>query len=366
MGNENVQAQVTMLNSTQFMHNQINSEALIALSSINEERALDIIKELQKKQNLKSPSNYLMAAASREPKINNLRIQKRVMQMNGSAFAQNPIDAESVEALSSIDEARAMDILRELEKKGSSVNSPGNYIKASVSREPPAGKGKGKGKGKNCKGEAAAGDWMSMMGMMMGMLMGKGKGAKGGWMSQSASGGWMGQDASGGWMSQDASGGWMSQDASGGCMGMDSSGDWMSQAASGDWMSQGDSGDWTSQGASGDWMNQGLSGGTSGDVSEGVKPRVQQRVMWNNANAFAQNPIDQEAIQALSSLQDHQAMAILKQLEENGASISNPSSYLKAAVCRELSGGGGLGGGGGGGVGGWMGEPFAKRQKMLQ
>lgn len=64
--------------------------------------------------------------------------------------------------------------------------------------------------------------------------------------------------------------------------------------------------------------------------------RLHKRCTWINGNVFPDTPIDKEAIDALGTLDIQRAFHILKQLEEKGEQVKNPSGFLKAAVGREM------------------------------
>merc|ERR1719311_853762 len=151
----------------------IDQEAVQALCSIDFSRALEITKDLETKGTVvANSSNYIKAAVSREPgggkgragkghevSSDGFDVQYKVHQrctwLSAMVFGgKGAINDEAVQALSSIDFKRAMEITKELESKGLQVANPSNYICAAVSREPGGAKAKG-GKGK------VSGAWLS-------------------------------------------------------------------------------------------------------------------------------------------------------------------------------------------------------------
>lgn len=64
--------------------------------------------------------------------------------------------------------------------------------------------------------------------------------------------------------------------------------------------------------------------------------KVAKRVRWLNANVFAENPIDDRALESMQGVAAPRAMEILKELEGKAeAGVRNPSSYLRTASNRE-------------------------------
>lgn len=62
--------------------------------------------------------------------------------------------------------------------------------------------------------------------------------------------------------------------------------------------------------------------------------RLMKRVAWLNDKVFVENPIDDQAIEALASVDLGRAFDLLKEVEAKAAEINHPGKYLKAAVNR--------------------------------
>eukprot|EP00435_Cladocopium_sp_Y103_P075108 s194_g54.t1 len=85
--------------------------------------------------------------------------------------------------------------------------------------------------------------------------------------------------------------------------------------------------------------------------SNGDDGKIHRRATWLNSNVFQDRPIDQEAIQALTTVGTARAMALYKDVEEKQEQVKNPSGYLKTAVARD-------------GGGGYVAAPAAQGQHM--
>eukprot|EP00913_Durusdinium_trenchii_P019553 g18380.t1 len=64
----------------------------------------------------------------------------RITWLNGNVFTAAPLDQEAREAAASLPLERALEILKDLEGKSTSVSNPSGYVKAAVRREPSGGK----------------------------------------------------------------------------------------------------------------------------------------------------------------------------------------------------------------------------------
>lgn len=64
--------------------------------------------------------------------------------------------------------------------------------------------------------------------------------------------------------------------------------------------------------------------------------RLHKRCTWLNANVFTESPIEKEVIDSLQSVDLKRAFEILKEMEEKGEEVKNPTGFLKKAIFREL------------------------------
>lgn len=69
--------------------------------------------------------------------------------------------------------------------------------------------------------------------------------------------------------------------------------------------------------------------------------RIYRRCLWLNTNVFWHDAITKSTIAALSTLEVEKAMDIVRGLENKASKVNNPSGYLRAAVRKEWSNGGG-------------------------
>merc|ERR1712228_338610 len=77
--------------------------------------------------------------------------------------------------------------------------------------------------------------------------------------------------------------------------------------------------------------------------------KIGKTIGWINKNAGLQQPLSyKDTVEGLSACKTSDAMKILKDLEEKGTDIKNPTAYVTKAAGRAAMGGGGGGGGGGG------------------
>lgn len=63
--------------------------------------------------------------------------------------------------------------------------------------------------------------------------------------------------------------------------------------------------------------------------------RIRKRGNWLNNNVFTKKPIDDDALEAMCSLELGKAMEIFNEIEAAGAEVRNPGAYLMSAVRRE-------------------------------
>lgn len=62
--------------------------------------------------------------------------------------------------------------------------------------------------------------------------------------------------------------------------------------------------------------------------------KVSQRARWLNQNVLVDRPFDEDAVAAMVGMGVHKAMELCKHIEENAASIQNPSGWVKNAAKR--------------------------------
>lgn len=85
--------------------------------------------------------------------------------------------------------------------------------------------------------------------------------------------------------------------------------------------------------------------GSSG-WGDDLERKLKKRVGWlNKEGGFGNNLVYDKIVEAAVGLDENSVMKILKNLEEKGASVNDPTSWVTAALRKE---GGGRGGGGGG------------------
>lgn len=66
-----------------------------------------------------------------------------------------------------------------------------------------------------------------------------------------------------------------------------------------------------------------------------TEPRLHRRAAWLNANVFWEGAINADAVHALSTIDKHRAMEMLRELEGRRPQVHNPSGYLMAACKNE-------------------------------
>lgn len=83
--------------------------------------------------------------------------------------------------------------------------------------------------------------------------------------------------------------------------------------------------------------------------------KIGKTIGWINKNVGLQQPLSyKDTVEVLSACSSSDAMRILKDVEEKGADIKNPTAYVSKAAERAAVGGGGGGGSYGGGGGGYV------------
>lgn len=151
---DKVWRRASWLNNNVFPDRPIDEEAIAAMSSLNVARAMELFKEVEEKAaNLRNPGGYLKVAVSREgtPTTTTTtrmplqaatldKLHRRITWLNGNVFTAAPLDQEAREAAASLPLERALEILKDLEGKSTSVSNPSGYVKAAVRREPSGGK----------------------------------------------------------------------------------------------------------------------------------------------------------------------------------------------------------------------------------
>ncbi|CAE7775065.1 FTSH10 [Symbiodinium pilosum] len=153
-----IHRKVTWLNANVFPDRRIDDEAIGAMYGLGLARAMELLQEIEEKSaDLRNPTGWLKTAAFREGlappdsapatprwtsgddgkggRADYDKLHRRITWLNKNVFVHSPLDAEAIEALASLSLERALDMLKELEGKGSEVKNPGGYIKAAVKRE---------------------------------------------------------------------------------------------------------------------------------------------------------------------------------------------------------------------------------------
>lgn len=150
-GYEKVSKRAHWLNKNVFVANPINDEAIAALNSLGVSRAMELFKDIEQKgDEVQNPSGYLKAAAAREgvggqhaasnnqgmgAAVSYDKTSKRVYWLNKNVFTESPIDDGALAAINALGESRAMELLKEIEQKGSQIKNPSSYLKAAAARE---------------------------------------------------------------------------------------------------------------------------------------------------------------------------------------------------------------------------------------
>lgn len=84
---------------------------------------------------------------------------------------------------------------------------------------------------------------------------------------------------------------------------------------------------------------RGSVGAARGTVPSAQSTKLSRRIGWLNANGGLAGPIQfSEVAELLSGIGDVEAMRILKDVEEKGAQVRDPTAYLKAAARRAQGG----------------------------
>jgi len=168
-----IHRRITWLNGNVFQDQKINDEAIGAMYSMGVARAFELLKEIEeKKEGMRNPSGYLIAAAKREglvpPGLSAApahasqedygKVHKRATWLNANVFKDRQIDQDAIAAMSSLGVSRAFELFKEIEAKADQMKNPSGYLKkaaqnegfgqqALIVHEAPVSRGKGQGKG---------------------------------------------------------------------------------------------------------------------------------------------------------------------------------------------------------------------------
>jgi len=148
---DKVSRRARWLNENVFTDRPIDEEAIQAMGSLPMPRAMELFQEVEDKAaQLRNPGGYLKVAVSREgtqarpaiyaqqrqvSQVAGDKLQRRITWLNANVFSHAPLDQETKEAAASVPLERALDILKDVEGKSSTVQNPSGYVKASIKRE---------------------------------------------------------------------------------------------------------------------------------------------------------------------------------------------------------------------------------------
>lgn len=131
----------TWLNAHVFWPGAIDTEAIQALSALDPQRAMCMLRQLEGTQSqVLNPSGVLLAACKNECQAEDgyvdSQIHRRCTWLNANVFWPGAIDASAVQALSCLELGRAMEMCKNLEAKGPHhISDPSRYLKSAVRRE---------------------------------------------------------------------------------------------------------------------------------------------------------------------------------------------------------------------------------------
>ncbi|CAE7606202.1 FTSH10 [Symbiodinium natans] len=96
----------------------------------------------EKAVQIKSPSNYLKAAAAREGsaavvsvQTDESKIHRRATWLSSNVFQDRPISEEAVAALMGLGTRRALELFKDIEEKQDQIKNPSGYLISAASRE---------------------------------------------------------------------------------------------------------------------------------------------------------------------------------------------------------------------------------------
>mmetsp|Transcript_51979 Transcript_51979/g.116619 ORF Transcript_51979/g.116619 Transcript_51979/m.116619 type:complete len:650 (+) Transcript_51979:3-1952(+) len=332
-----IHRRVTWLNTNVFQDKRIDPEAVQALLGIGAARSMELLKDLEEKaEQIKTPSNYLKAAVSRQagppagvPQgVDEAKVHRRATWLSTNVFQDRPISGEAVAAMLSLGTRRALELFKDVEEKADQIKNPSRYLIGAAARENPM-----------------AQPAQHMMPPVLAPAP-QGNFAPG----RSPSG--VPEDQKiqrrAGWLNTNVFPDRPIDDEAiaamhglGAARAMElfkdveekrdqvrnPSGYLKSAAAR-----EGGAMLALPPAQHSPMPMQGMLHGPEEEA------KIHRRATWLNANVFPDRKINQEAIEAMKSLGAARAMELFKDVEEKGEQVKNPSNYLKSAAARESAG----------------------------
>ncbi|CAE7504085.1 FTSH10 [Symbiodinium sp. CCMP2592] len=344
-----IHRRASWLNGNVFPDRPIDEEAIVAMKSLGGARAMELFKEVEEKfEQIRNPSSYLKTAAARENPSGQGRgmpqtalalapftrrpdpatkIQRRASWLNGNVFPDRHIDPEAIEAMKTLDSARAMELFKEIEEKSGQVKNPSSYLKTAVARE-------GSGMPQNLTAAPRVGTVARLSGPASPEEQTK--------IHRRVT--WMNANVFPDRKIDDEAIGAMYglglaramellQEIQEKSDSMRNPANWLKAAASREGLAPPPQ---SMAPAPMSFQAGNAKGGQTSDYSNYDK--LHRRIKWLNNNVFVHSPLDAETTEALASLSLQRALEMLKELENKGSEVKNPSGYMKAAVSREQTG----------------------------
>lgn len=324
---DKIHKRATWLNNNVFSDRRIDEEAVAAMQGMGASRAMELFKEIEEKaDSIKNPSSYLKKAARREgfgPPLEEVKarskgkesnsdtdkVQRRATWLNSNVFVDNPIDDDIVIAMQQLTAMRAMDLFKEIEEKAGSIQNPNSYLKSALRRE-------------------GVGMAVAISSSVPGKTQSNSKNLEYEKVEKRAT--WLNKNV---FKSSP-----IDEEAVAAMKGMGL------QRAMELFREIEEKSD-KMRNPSGYLKTAAMREGFGPPVPEKAKgkaknvnsdsDRVQKRATWMNNNIFVLNPIDDDAVAAMKTLEVSRAMEIFKELEAKADTIKNPGAFLMTAVKRE-------------------------------
>jgi len=324
---EKVSKRAFWLSKNVFTQSPIDDHAVAALTGMGVARAMELFKEIEEKgDQIRNPSAYLKNAAAREgfaplaaaekvtasgmgPSADLEKASKRAYWLSKNVFTDRPIDDNAVAAVVTLGIPRAMELFKEMEQKADEIRNPSSYLKTAVSREglqpqpQPQPQSQAAWSADSDKVSKRA-YWLSKNVFIDRPISDEAVAAMAGVGSQRAME--------------------LFKDLEQKADKIENPSGWLLMSAR---REGGQPEPNRGQAAAG---REGLAAGAGSDSQ-----KVLKRAQWLNFNVFAANPINDDAIAAISALSVQRAMEIFKDVEQKGDQVRNPSSYLISAAGRE-------------------------------
>mmetsp|Transcript_74453 Transcript_74453/g.206777 ORF Transcript_74453/g.206777 Transcript_74453/m.206777 type:complete len:471 (-) Transcript_74453:154-1566(-) len=335
---QKVHKRCTWLNANVFWDGAIDEAAILALSKIDARRAMEMCQEVETKADtVANPSGYLVNAVRREgmgvggrgdafasdyaysgQARGDPRFHKRCAWLNMNVFWHGAIDDDAIAALSTIDYGRAMEMLKDIEEKASTLASPSGYLKNSIRREM-------RGRG------ARPYDYDDYYYDEGSMRADNRIHRRCTWLNANIF--WQGaidEQAIRDLSSIDPLRAMaMLREVEAKADQVSNPNGYLKNAVRRENL-------YESGGYAGGYDDAYASGsGAYYDYGTKMNSTIHKRCTWLNANVFWDGAIDEDAIAQLSTLDTVRAMEMLKELEGKSDKVINPSGYLKNAVSRE-------------------------------